>query len=897
MSSNNNKHQQKDWSERISNWLAVRPQSDQRVNRPRTDSGYSSRRSDTSYRSAAPRRKQKDRFVSEPKHDRAAKSEKARERMLVKNRLVISQMALNEYNPPGEYLGYTRENLFSIVMPMGHGKTWLRDEYGFIDFDDCAPGIRERRHVDNLIAELEAKLDWEASMRGLATMANNTLNMFKFNSPTLILVHDITMSNNIGATNLGSIVLVKEALDDSIRGRSDVQKSLAYINHSLVSSLPDTTTVTDLRAGEQQVLEWCNQAGIATGAPCKFSMVDLPPGYMYDEPEIVEGKSHDLDALIELYDRGVIPKERVDYSVRKKNLLKYRGFGVTAGRWAQTLGMTGLESRRFAKGLTPADMKKVIAEVGPEFGAIEARFADMSPAFQAMVINHWQCVGQYSEEPELLFRMYQIGELQWFERLNEVMKLLRGSRFFLDSEISTKTRKELNDLVLLVPGAKVDMQRILRYAGDIGDTNGSSAAGVSELEELSQYIEVQRPINLNTENVETLLALNDEQRPYMQDWVKDVCYILTSNTTMGLVQDMRELRVTDKVLLCCLLHYAKDFKPNIEEICLEIGQMTQTSNPDIAGAWSNVVGKINKCQQSQQDIWVYAIASLMCDAEFGSEYNWQMRFAQAIEELVLNAKVCKVYESRGFGKAKVQVCRDIRSYCSSSIPDEVMWVSCLGATDITLEKLLSVGSNNVRQAKIQRGLWKMSMSKSLMIGDIISQRVEDTQGILCMIAHGYEIFGESHNYLDLCNTFMQASGSNRQYRLEDLHKIDKIVFGNREKNGFGYLKPGGVNYDLNHTLAIASYGKKNMVRGGEVKMASVHKYNDTKPVKMSRKREHLVEDIGHLLKHINGKETLTPRTIAYCGVSAGLVISSMCETEKEMRRCCEYLRYLQTAKS
>lgn len=884
----------KDWSEKLAAWASGRSIGSKLSQSEGRDSGYyGSSRSSGRHRSGGGNSRKEHTAERCP---RKSKADKMREKALVRNQYIISEMAVKHYSPPGEHLGYTRDNLYSIVLPMGHGKTWLRDEYGFIDFDDCAPGIRERRHVDNLIAELEAKLDWEASMRGLATMANNTLNMFKLDRPTLILVHDITMSNNIGATNLGSIVLTDEALDDATRGRTDVQRSLAAINHALVKSLSGVVVASDLRTVEQQVIAWCNENGIATGAPCKFNLYDLPPGYMYDEGDVVQGKMHDLDVLIELYDKGVIPKERVDYSVRKRNLLKYRGFGVTTGRWVQSLGMAGKDERRFSKGISPEDMKAVVDEVGPEFGAIEMRFAEMSTAFQSMVVNHWQCIGQYSEDPEILFRLYQVGEAQWFERLNEIMKLMRGSRFFVDVEISSRTRRELNDLVLLVPGMRVDMQRILRYAGDIGDTNGSSAASVNELEDLSRMLEVQRPIELQSTDVEKLLELNDEQKPYMYEWVRDACKFITSPTTMGVIQDMREMRVTDKVLICCLLHYAKDFKPNIEEICLEMGQMTHAENPEVAGVWNNVVNKINKCQGAQQDVWVYAVASLMCDSEFSIDYTWRMRFAQAIEELVVNAKICKVYENRGFGKAKVQVCRDVRSYCSSTIPDDVMWVSCLGATDVALEKLLSVSSNSLRLAKVQRGLWKMSNSKSLTIGDIVSQRVEDSPAILSMIAHGYEVFGESQNYLDLCNAFMRASGSGKKYRLSDLNKIDKIVYGSRDKNGFGYLKSGGVSYDLNEVVPVSNYSKRNMQRGGELKMASVQRYRDTKPVKMSRKQSHVIEDIGSLMTTAYGQERLTSRLVAYCGVSAGLVISSMCTDEKSMRRCAEYIRYLQPSK-
>ncbi|UVD33180.1 RNA-dependent RNA polymerase [Ilyonectria pseudodestructans chrysovirus 1] len=242
-----------------------------------------------------------------------------------------------------------RKNFYAIVMPSGSGKTQLADRYGFLDIDRIVTKGEHEVLNDMRIDILANRKDWKEHNEMWVGLVNQTLDLYSYNHPVVILVHSEILALQVGALPLGGYAPTDDLYRRTMQVKTDsgnlAGARLMSLNREefLQSScivMKNKRLFSDYRIGEKLVIHTLNLNYIPTACPNKFSMNVEPIGYSEECPEwVLTGDKSKLDVpmLLAMFEAKQVPKACLDFFFRHTDSPSSFGFGLRDNEWVQVL--------------------------------------------------------------------------------------------------------------------------------------------------------------------------------------------------------------------------------------------------------------------------------------------------------------------------------------------------------------------------------------------------------------------------------------------------------------------------------------------------------------------------------------------------------------------------------
>jgi hypothetical protein len=376
------------------------------------------------------------------------------------------------------YAKRRRDNLYAIVMPSGSGKTQMCDKYGFVDVDRCSVGSEHEVLNAMRIQCINGKKDWQEHNDYWLPIVTGTLDLLDFTEPVIIMVQSEMLALSIGALPLAGFCCSDDLFSQVYDQKMNKEKNRSgawlcalnreeFLNHSNIM-MKTKRTFNSWDEMESLVLRTMNVNGLSVATPYKYTRAVRNPYYSENCPDwVLTGKGEvNYRQAMSLYDAGDIPKEAMDFFMRRSEIPASFGFGVRMNEWVCLMAMVRFRTCDRKKFNTGSDM----ADVFPyTYGKMQSRsnitmqrlangtdvLADEDVLdlverhvgkpnnFVTGIVCYWEGIGKHLESAPLIKKMLGVSYYYWDDIFKEFHSLVRLSRFFMNTEIGEEERQQL----------------------------------------------------------------------------------------------------------------------------------------------------------------------------------------------------------------------------------------------------------------------------------------------------------------------------------------------------------------------------------------------------------------------------------------------------------------------
>lgn len=446
-------------------------------------------------------------LTSEPKHVKKSKSQTVALKQYIDQN--ASYFASNKAGPEydskikkslARYSSYRVPMLFAIVMGSGHGKSTLSRRYGVLDIDDMVTESEHEKLIDERMRIIERDGEWMLHNESWFAAVRKTMSLINVTSKTVILVHTEEAALSIGAQIIGGLNLTEKALYDNVRHREPFEQLEAKGN--LMRNQMFHSHYTPLNCASRQELErnfliLMNVNGLPVAAPYKYRTKYTNPHYSKACPEwILAGRTEQgegIHQVVEYYERGMVPKECVDYYVREFQTTSAYGFGVTMNDWGKVMAKIssavkepkdfdtsnladaneifpfGSVRERNRANMTIRRMMKVFRVWShPDCVEIARHHVGERNVFVTSVLLAWK--GLMTELPFAKFvkSLLKVNYGMWTSVMKDVHNLIRTSNFIFNEPVNEDQRQRLLYLDLLIGRTDYDLTVDMALEGRTG---------------------------------------------------------------------------------------------------------------------------------------------------------------------------------------------------------------------------------------------------------------------------------------------------------------------------------------------------------------------------------------------------------------------------------------------
>lgn len=699
----------------------------------------------------------------------------------ITNQSIIKEAVIRNYGMPGSSGVKSRENLYAFIIPMCGGKTTMAAKHGFIDIDSCGTSISEREGIENCVKEIVSKQNWALSMINFAKEVDNNLDCLMLTQKTLILVHDETMAQYIGAEVIGGCSLSDNALADAGKGRNKVQMGFADINHHVVRAADSELPVLENVSGvEALVIEACNACGIANGAPgvSEFGAA----GYGSSNKKILEGRETSLEVLAGLYAKFKVPVEAVNHQMFLQGVREFQGFGGHADELMRIFSTSAKDVVRLTDRYEEFEANldtgrdRQLARLKELYGG--------DRGYLTRISSHWVAVGSISENPELFLRLYRVGKQRWQAVFNKLCAYLQRTRFWGGKRLKASECDKI-----------MDMKYLMKAPGLIQDVRRAQGQVVSnsDLDELVRDAELVDFVEFDeagfVEKCQNAKGADVEQVAYLTREVQEVS-----------VEDLENMDIASAV--SCLL-VSKNECPTMDAIW-----RAGRCDPTEAGLeWVDVLNKANKLPGEVRGKLATMVATLLqhrvCVLGEGSLTD----FLKVLQEVVMYGKACLIAGKEHGEPSNVYVQGGESGYCGVSIEGD-KWMNYMKDVNADLNNVLWLSSKEVTAMNHVKAMRAMSRSQCLGIRDMVEAGL-DQREYLAQAAHVLEL-NDSEGMIAVINSFAP-----RNYLRDQYINMRKVMFTSSKDGGMGFRLPKGqvmrtkkqVSYRVTDGMRLPGYDR------------------------------------------------------------------------------------------
>jgi hypothetical protein len=402
------------------------------------------------------------------------------------------------------YRSNIRPNVYAIVMPAGHGKTFYAARYGLIDIDDMVTARVHNRLVDIRESAVLGASGWEHHNNLWIEKVNATLDLLDTSRPIVILLHHEEVAMEIGAQILAAFRLSRSSFEANIRDRDVTARHFSigsYDNWVATITCPNNKDGLDNRELERLLLQTMSVNGLPVAAPDKYESNDHPLYSAICPQWLLRGDSPpdrdvDIAELADMEAEGLIPKECVDYYVRLGYTRTSMDFGVGIGDWVpvladiaesineeQTFDING----DFMEIFPPTEAKEA-NRANITMRRLEETFSVMShgdvvdickrhvgepQVFICGLLTAWKGMLAETDVAHIVKPWFGVGYPHWSNIMKSVHTLIRTSRYLMNTRITESERQKLMYLDLLVGRASYVINELSELDKRGGDSYSS----------------------------------------------------------------------------------------------------------------------------------------------------------------------------------------------------------------------------------------------------------------------------------------------------------------------------------------------------------------------------------------------------------------------------------------
>lgn len=326
----------------------------------------------------------------------------------------------------------TKRNLYYLVVPAGGGKTYLSENYGFLDIDSCV-GRFDRNYLAQAISMCcDTSPDTKLRAKEWMHCVRSVFRAMQFSKPTLLLVHDDVTGWVAGGRKIGG---ANVKLSEKLRMEQTMKperRKLIEINESIFSKMNDQDRTFESHDQlEMYVLERASRMDIQhAGAECQQKV-----GF-----SVANEMTH--RELIEAFRAGRVTKEYVDKRAIEDREIQKNGFGIGMNTWAMAMAGAFYGACR-REDVKLHDSVLAFEEHVNWTGHLDAariKTLDIPEEDRLKRLGWWLSYGKFTEKSEFFFRILSGVGREADAVFTGLSLLLSKSRFLFDEELSDSDR-------------------------------------------------------------------------------------------------------------------------------------------------------------------------------------------------------------------------------------------------------------------------------------------------------------------------------------------------------------------------------------------------------------------------------------------------------------------------
>lgn len=598
-----------------------------------------------------------------------------------------------------------------VVVPMGHGKTTLAREEGWIDVDSLVHPRVLTDVKEDFFDLLQSGASFEEASLVIAKEVRPALRLLNPHENVVFMAQSFSLLEALGIECLGAVAVAPDAVLPLNAHRSEHERLLIRRNTEEILER-DGVDGQSVHFGEDiDDVRWfiycmCEAVGIKVAKPDQYG---VDQDYIHDE-RFKTGEAQDLEATIDAYDRGLIPRETVNYQIHINGLKSYRGLGFTWNDWARvasyseyTRGGPRDEDDDWAG--WPVTLKSlsegVPLEQHDDVQAILASHQNEHERFVLTLILHWKMLGMESGISQKLFPLYSVRRVHWNGVFDKIREGVLASNTLFGMLLTAGERELVLSMKLLASGSLNQVREVLKTQG------GSYPRRVPSGKDEEKLITSLGTVRFSIANEESKLAQFSR---------------LMSTTK---VRELRaidwqgELNVRERIIKAIGMELAdtwsgeKDWEVRLCRILRSLA-IRWYKACIIRDEWSDLACRILEGKGIQGMIEHGVAAMLSCDIDTGtSGIDWGLRVLEAIKSFM----VCAIVLDRD-GAIVMQNSNGQVHPCILGLPEAEIW-GRIAQRNIPRNALgmFSDGVGGIKRL-VEIGVW--SRSKTVMLMEMIN---------------------------------------------------------------------------------------------------------------------------------------------------------------------------------
>lgn len=367
------------------------------------------------------------------------------------------------------------QNFKGVVVPMGHGKTTLAEEEGWVDIDALLPSrvlVDAREDFYDIIRSANS-VD-EASLV-MAKEVGPALKLLNPAEPVIFMAPTRGLLDALGIECVGAVAVNPVTVIAANSSREVHEKALIERNVEEVVAMDGKDGISVYQGDSLDDVRFyiycvCQHLSIPISQPKMFDM---------DESTIRDnrfGGSNPLDlpTVVDAYYRGLIPREVVNFQIRANGLRSYMGFGYTWNDWGKV--MSYANSTRGGQSFDdddwaawPVTLTKLSEGIPMEQHddiqlLLEAHKGEHE-RFVLSVILHWKAFGLPSALANRLFPLYCVRRLHWGSVFDKIREGVIASNTLMGMPLTKEEREMILSMRLMSAGSISQLQAIMNSQG------------------------------------------------------------------------------------------------------------------------------------------------------------------------------------------------------------------------------------------------------------------------------------------------------------------------------------------------------------------------------------------------------------------------------------------------
>jgi len=389
--------------------------------------------------------------------ERKSKSEKSKSKKSSDRGARFSMLP----NRPVEYSSL--QNIKGVVVPSGHGKSYLGQSEGWIDIDQLVSPRHLTDITENILDEIASGRSIEDASMLMQPSVSAALRILNPQEPVILMCQTFQLLEALGVECVGGVIIKPEVVMQYNLNRSEherllIQKNIEEAFEAAVSRDIEILTGDSIEDVGWYIYNICANYGIPTGHAAKFNLVDE----FLRDPQLGDLTKMSLDELIRYNRQGKVSTETVDYFVRKAGLKHYQSYGVSWNDWAKVMSLA--ESNRGKSEFDDADWSKWPVTLPSISSQIElSEHEDLQFIAQAHtgeherfivgLMLHWKMFGQPSSIRDRLLPLYSIRRCHWVQTFTRISAAVTRSGNLCKFPLTHEERELILSMRLLAAGS------------------------------------------------------------------------------------------------------------------------------------------------------------------------------------------------------------------------------------------------------------------------------------------------------------------------------------------------------------------------------------------------------------------------------------------------------------